>query len=804
MTQQQKDLHSCQKRVSRHWLKAALGGFLVSWSSLVWGLGLGEVTLYSKLHEPLRAEVPLIEVGNLPLANIKASLASFDEFHKAHLQRLHFLSKIDFFVEKNTQGNPVVKISTHPPLKELFLTFILEVKWPGGRLLKEYTLLLDPPQRVKPRSASTRFPQLGFAQNSSRGQPFEGRQWLVSSGDTLWRIAKQMVTGTDMSIQQGMQAILDMNPDSFVNGDMNKILKGQALLIPNLRESSSNQANSRQQDPQRIVLPKEPIEPVSELESSPPKPIPEKDFQVLGPFQKKMSQDPSLTGQNTVQSHKTGFLNDSGSQLSKRLVFIEEALDTLSKTNKELLAQQKALQERNAVLSELLKEREKKINQLKDSMMPHKDSTSLSQKASQPIQDGFPPAQRSTQLALKLPNPSNVNPSKVSNHLMDTPPAVQNKTPNVPMPHQVSPPNHSNLVASVSLFWKFIVVLALGALGLEVLRRYQKVTFKDIAQVLKVNRFKPSFTKENNLKEFGKNESFTPNVQEPQNSESRQNLLETPPKKSLSDTFDIDEAVEAITGSAKTNQEGILAEPQNLEHENLESTHNDFESRLNEASILIAYNRFNQAEDLLLDLKDIEPLHPEILENLSKIYIQQKAYDKLQILQQNLPRSIKQQHFDWVQDNIEALHQFEKNEKKLKESIDKKQTLDSQEKGHQDAQSQDHTDIPIIDLEFSMSKESLTSDLEKEEKTTNQTQGKFDIPFDGKLSLVEEGSKPDMNQTNSIEDLKPETSSSKIALAKFYLNMKDFQSARKILQEIIEKGSEPDKKLAQDLLSKIN
>ncbi|MBR9805132.1 peptigoglycan-binding protein LysM, partial [bacterium] len=109
-------------------------------------LGLGEITLKSHLNEPLEAEVRLQNVGDLAPQQILVELASKADFDRAGVERDYFLTGLQFNVELDGRGGGVLKVRTPNVVREPFVNFILEARWPNGRLLREYTLLLDPPR----------------------------------------------------------------------------------------------------------------------------------------------------------------------------------------------------------------------------------------------------------------------------------------------------------------------------------------------------------------------------------------------------------------------------------------------------------------------------------------------------------------------------------------------------------------------------------------------------------------------------------------------------------------------------------
>ena len=116
----------------------------VQTSSLM-ALGLGEMTLDSYLNEPLKARVDLLNVGGLHEDQIRVRLATTEDFKRMGVDRAYFLTSITFDVEIDDNGRARIAITSEDPVLEPYLDFILEARWPSGRLLREYTVLVDPP-----------------------------------------------------------------------------------------------------------------------------------------------------------------------------------------------------------------------------------------------------------------------------------------------------------------------------------------------------------------------------------------------------------------------------------------------------------------------------------------------------------------------------------------------------------------------------------------------------------------------------------------------------------------------------------
>ena len=112
-------------------------------------LGFGNLTLHSALNEQLDADIELLSPTEDDLANIKVKLASTSAFERAGIERTALLTELRFKVKELDNGNYVVHLTTRIPVREPFMNFLLELEWQNGRMLREYTMLLDPPGIAK-------------------------------------------------------------------------------------------------------------------------------------------------------------------------------------------------------------------------------------------------------------------------------------------------------------------------------------------------------------------------------------------------------------------------------------------------------------------------------------------------------------------------------------------------------------------------------------------------------------------------------------------------------------------------------
>ncbi len=224
-------------------------------------LGLGGITLESRLNEPLNAEIELRSVEPGDLEKLRVSLASNEEFEQAGLDRPFLLASLNF--ETVQRGDEtVVKVTTRESFREPFLSFLLKVEWPNGRLLREYTLLLDPPVVTRQAApavqapAAQAAPQMAPATPVTPSAPMRAAptptpraapaprvssvgadEYRIRRGDNLYTIARQTMAGTDVSSQQAMLAFLRSNPEAFINGNINLIKEGYVLRVPTAQEA---------------------------------------------------------------------------------------------------------------------------------------------------------------------------------------------------------------------------------------------------------------------------------------------------------------------------------------------------------------------------------------------------------------------------------------------------------------------------------------------------------------------------------------------------------------------------------------
>lgn len=248
------------------WLPMALLAVCVGLPTQSWALGLGELEVESALNERFTGSIELLDAAGFQDTEIVVSLASREDFERVGVERFFYLTNLNFEVDLSGSA-PEVKVSSSQPVAEPYLNFIVEVLWPRGRLLKEYTVLLDPPtfsaapapvvaspeqpvaQRPAPRVESQPAPQradsgtrVSLAPGSAApAQPrrLPGEGVMTTRDDTLWQIAQRTLSSDRVSLNQQMLAIQRKNPQAFMRNNINLLKAGYMLDIPSEAEALS-------------------------------------------------------------------------------------------------------------------------------------------------------------------------------------------------------------------------------------------------------------------------------------------------------------------------------------------------------------------------------------------------------------------------------------------------------------------------------------------------------------------------------------------------------------------------------------
>jgi len=235
----------------------------------VFALGLGTIQVTSRLNQPLSAEIPVMADSPAEVGGLSVALASAEDFQRVGLDRSRVDVPLQFAVGKDSRGQTVIKVTTHDPVREPLVDFLISVNWSKGRLLREYTVLLDPPvtapavghasvspaheapraaaQALAPEHAPVKPKSVPVAAKppraeAERARPVPtspavhaasaGEYGPVAAGETLSEIAGATRPDDNTNINAMMLALLKANPDAFFRDNINALKRGAILRIP--------------------------------------------------------------------------------------------------------------------------------------------------------------------------------------------------------------------------------------------------------------------------------------------------------------------------------------------------------------------------------------------------------------------------------------------------------------------------------------------------------------------------------------------------------------------------------------------
>ncbi len=276
-------------------LRMAVVAALLLAAGNAWALGLGQIEVKSKRNQPLLAEIPIISTTPGELEALQARLASPDTFRRVGLAPPSGIAAdLQFSLGSDARGRPVIRVTTVKPVEQATLNFLIEVDWGQGRLVREYSALVDAPNTAsaplqpaidapavqapnivqRPAVVETpAAPQPIAAQPApsavapapaaepapapvaaiplpppaaipSAPAPASPEQYgPIKPGETLSKIAGGLGLPGGYSLDQTMLALLRANPDAFLGDDINRLKRGAVLRVPGSGEVAAIEAD---------------------------------------------------------------------------------------------------------------------------------------------------------------------------------------------------------------------------------------------------------------------------------------------------------------------------------------------------------------------------------------------------------------------------------------------------------------------------------------------------------------------------------------------------------------------------------
>ncbi len=227
---------------------------------------LGEARVKSFLNQPLDVEIALVGLRPGEHEDLRLRVANQEHFERLGIIYDNFLADLRFDVAQ-VDGRWVVRTRSTRPVTEPFIDFPLQMSWPGGQLIRQYTLLIDPVRRVErasaasvaPAAAPATQPRTALAQPAPRALEAYGP---VQPGETLWPIAQQL-RPRGVTTQQMAIALLRANPQAFIDNNVNRLRAGATLSIPPLEVIQQLDADAARAEFAAQTRPRQAVPPVA-------------------------------------------------------------------------------------------------------------------------------------------------------------------------------------------------------------------------------------------------------------------------------------------------------------------------------------------------------------------------------------------------------------------------------------------------------------------------------------------------------------------------------------------------------------
>lgn len=258
---------------SHRWQRTAIAAAAIALLGLsatgVSALSLGRITVQSALGEPLRAEIEVPNISTEEAASLKTNVASPAAFVAAGLDYNPAMSGLQASLARRADGRSFIRLSSDRPINDPFVDMILEASWSSGRIVRDYTMLFDPPSLKQPAPvptlaqapqastppvaepavstpapAAVRINAAAVAAASpvpkaiAKKESSSASKVVVKTGDSAGKIAMRAKTN-DISLDQMLVALLRANPDAFSKGNLNRLRAGAVLDLPSAEQAKS-------------------------------------------------------------------------------------------------------------------------------------------------------------------------------------------------------------------------------------------------------------------------------------------------------------------------------------------------------------------------------------------------------------------------------------------------------------------------------------------------------------------------------------------------------------------------------------
>lgn len=377
-------------------------GLAVLITEPAWAVGLGKLELKSALNQEFHAEIEITSLGGLTREELLPNLASQADFDRVGVDRNYQLADLRFSIATNDNSDLVVLIKSQRPVVEPFLNFLVELIWPNGRILREYTVLLDPPvfgdAGVQPIAPASNAQQPGTAsrqqgtdssQAGSTGRvsvPGSGRQTtrprtgegevvedeygVTGPGDTLWKIALKVRPDRSVTVQQTMLAIQRANPEAFIDNNINLLKAGYVLRIPSKLDITEESVASavEQVKAQNDRFENYRSGSLAQMDATPRQP----ERRRQAPRQPEG--ELKLLASESTSGSRAGDTSERTEELEESLAIAREDLDRARRTSSEMNTRLSDLEEQIETMSEIVKLKDSQLAELRAQLQKAQDA----------------------------------------------------------------------------------------------------------------------------------------------------------------------------------------------------------------------------------------------------------------------------------------------------------------------------------------------------------------------------------------------------------------------------------------------
>ena len=575
-------------------------------------MGLGNLSIKSALNQPLSAEIKLLDTGDLDSSQIKIQLAAPEDFQRAGVDRDFFLTNLRFSVDMDGHGGGTIQVTTRGPVVEPYLNFVLEARWPNGRLLREFAVLLDPPtfsankaavpvapatsagvQTAKPRAVqppvvktetetTTTVPPADMSLPAA-GKPGEYR---IQVYDTLSKIAARFKPASDVSVAQTMIAIQRANPQVFLRNNVNLIKSGYVLRLPSADEARAIATDQAAQEVDAQMQDWRGSRSSGSTGARAPAAGPQLDASTPEPskkeagFREQARLSIATAGETDKNTAGGGGSGKGLEALRKQLTESQESLEKGKRDNKELQSRLDDMERQIATLQRLISLKDDQLAALQTKSASAKPAPQPAPEVEKPA-----PAPTATEPAAAV---APTTPAPASEVGAPTPPSAPAPVEPKPLPKPAvpatQPSSFDQLVAYRDYYLYGGIAAVVAALGIPMLIKRQR------------------------RKAWAQREAESDTL-----------------------SFDADDDFQFDTATFDDSHgegAGAEAEVTTERAEQPEAPKNGVRSEtgdpIAESDIYIAYGRYQQAVDLLTNAIDAEPNRSDLRVKLLEVYIEMR------------------------------------------------------------------------------------------------------------------------------------------------------------------------------------